>query len=82
VLGIYYMTVDRENDKGQGSLFNTVEEAMLAYDLKKIRMHSRIFVRLGERTQVVPSEKSAAVPIAEEAGRRSRTSASAAIRTT
>src|SRR2546422_295990 len=56
VLGIYYMTVDRENDKGQGSLFNTVEEAILALDLGKIRMHSRIFVRLGERTHVVPSD--------------------------
>src|SRR5439155_9889190 len=67
VLGIYYMTVDRENDKGQYSIFNNVHEAMLAYDLGKIRMHSRIFVRLRDRSEVVPSEKSAAVPIAEEA---------------
>src|SRR3989440_4260644 len=66
VLGIHYMTVDRENDKGQGSLFNTVEEAILALDLGKIRMHSRIFVRLGGRTHVVPSDKSAPVTITEE----------------
>src|SRR5437773_2300371 len=66
VLGIYYMTVDRENDKGQGSLFNTVEEAILALDLGKIRMHSRIFVRLGGRTHVVPSDKSGPVTITEE----------------
>src|ERR671930_2132745 len=39
VLGIYYMAVDRENDKGQYSLFNTIEEAILALDLGKIRMH-------------------------------------------
>src|SRR5881397_3134194 len=31
VLGIYYMTVDRENDKGQYSLFNGVREAILAF---------------------------------------------------
>src|SRR5688572_27429256 len=66
VLGIYYITADRENDKGEFSLFNSVREALLAYDLKKIRMHSRIFVRLGTRTHVVPSEKSGAVPINEE----------------
>src|SRR5437867_2223526 len=67
VLGIYYMTVDRENDKGQYSLFNSAREAILALDLGKIRMHSRIFVRLTDRTHVVPSEKSGAVPITEEA---------------
>src|SRR5436853_6333739 len=67
VLGIYYMTVDREGDKGEYSLFNGIQEAFLAYDLHKIAMHSRIFVRLTDRTQVVPSDKSAAVPITEEA---------------
>ncbi|HEX6158795.1 MAG TPA: DNA-directed RNA polymerase subunit beta', partial [Thermoanaerobaculia bacterium] len=66
VLGIYYMTVDRENDKGEFSMFNTEEEAILAYDLGKIRMHSRIFVRL-DRAQVVPSDKSGAVAIRDEA---------------
>jgi DNA-directed RNA polymerase subunit beta' len=67
VLGIYYMTVDRENDKGEYMLFNTEQEAILAYELKKIRMHSRIFVRLHGRSQVVPSEKSGPMPIRDEA---------------
>ncbi len=67
VLGIYYMTVDRENDKGQHMLFNSVHEAILAFDLGKIRMHSRIFVRLNERTHVVPSDKSGAVTTKDEA---------------
>ena len=31
------------------------------------RMHTRIFVRLADRTQVVPDEKSGPVPIADEA---------------
>jgi DNA-directed RNA polymerase subunit beta' len=66
VLGIYYMTVDRENDKGEYALFNSESEAILALELKKIRMHSRIFVRL-DRTHVVPSDKSGAVTIREEA---------------
>src|SRR5881628_1741326 len=66
VLGIYYMTVDRENDKGEYSAFNSIEEAFLALELGKISMHTRIFVRV-DRTQVVPSEKSAPVAIADEA---------------
>ncbi len=67
VLGIYYITVDREFDKGEYMLFNTVEEALLARDLRKIAMHTRIFVRLNGKTEVVPSEKSGPVSISEEA---------------
>src|SRR5687768_118840 len=67
LLGNYYITVEREGDKGEFMLFNSVTEAFMAYELGKIAMHSRIFVRLENRTQVVPSEKSGAVPIQEEA---------------
>src|SRR6202162_4174658 len=49
VLGIYYITVDREGDKGEYSIFNSRQEAMLAYDLGEIAMHSRVFVRLDDR---------------------------------
>src|SRR5829696_1190429 len=63
VLGIYYMTVDRENDLGQHSIFNSIREAMMAYDLGEIAMHSRVFVRLSDRTEIVPDDKSAPQPI-------------------
>ncbi len=66
VLGIYYITVDREGDRGEFSMFNNVSEALMAYDLGKIAMHSRIFVRLSNRTQVVPSDKSGPVDISEQ----------------
>src|SRR3984885_3367306 len=66
VLGTYYITVDREGDKGEFSMFKSTQEAMYALDMGQVRMHSRIFVRV-DRTQVVPSEKSGAVPIADEA---------------
>jgi DNA-directed RNA polymerase subunit beta' len=66
VLGIYYITVDREGDKGEFSMFNSVPEALLAYGLRKIATHTRIFVRLTNRKQVVPSEKSGAVSIHDE----------------
>ena len=63
VLGSYYITADREGDKGEFSTFNSTTEALMAFDLKKIRMHSRIFVRLEERTEVIPDDKSGTSPI-------------------
>ncbi len=65
VLGTYYITVDREGDKGEFSVFNNPAEAFMAFELGKIAMHSRIFVRI-DRDQVVPSDKSGAVAVAEE----------------
>src|SRR3569833_2916864 len=67
VLGTFYITSDREGDKGEFNLFNNVPEAILAYDLGKIRMHSRVFVRLHGRPHVVPSETSGPVPTRDEA---------------
>ncbi len=49
VLGTFYITSDREGDKGEYSLFDSPEEAMMAFDLRKIAMHTRIFVRLNAR---------------------------------
>jgi DNA-directed RNA polymerase subunit beta' len=66
VLGIYYLTVDREGDKGEYSMYHSVREAFFAFELGKISMHTRIFVRL-ERTHVVPGEKSGPQPIGDEA---------------
>ena len=66
VLGTYYITVDREGDKGEFSLFKNVADAMYAYDMGRIKMHSRIFVRVA-RTHVVPTEKSGVTPIGNEA---------------
>ncbi|MBC7784714.1 MAG: DNA-directed RNA polymerase subunit beta', partial [Burkholderiales bacterium] len=63
VLGSYYITVDREGDKGEFSSFNSTTEALMAFDLKKIAMHTRIFVRLTDREEVIPDDKSGASPI-------------------
>jgi DNA-directed RNA polymerase subunit beta' len=58
VLGTFYITSDREGDKGEFSLFDNPAEAFMAYDLGKIAMHSRVFVRLADRAKVVPEDKS------------------------
>jgi DNA-directed RNA polymerase subunit beta' len=67
VLGIYYITADREGDKGEFSIFNSQREAMLAYELGKLSTHSRIFVRLRGRTQIVTGEKASPTPLSDEA---------------
>ncbi len=67
VLGIYFITVDREGDKGEFMMFNNSREAFLAYDLGKISLHSRIYVRMDDRARVVPSEKSGSAAIEDEA---------------
>ncbi len=65
VLGTFYITSEREGDKGEYMKFNSPREALMAYDLGKIAMHSRVLVRLLNRTQVVPDEKSAPVSISD-----------------
>jgi DNA-directed RNA polymerase subunit beta' len=67
VLGTFYITSDREGDKGEFKLFNSFQEAQIAYDVGEIAMHSRIFVRLADRAQVVPDEKSGPQPIEDVA---------------
>jgi DNA-directed RNA polymerase subunit beta' len=67
VLGTFYITSDREGDKGEFNLFNNPREAFLAYELGKIAMHSRIFVRLKDSKFVVPDEKSSFLPISDVA---------------
>ncbi|MBO7402025.1 MAG: DNA-directed RNA polymerase subunit beta' [Lachnospiraceae bacterium] len=45
VLGIYYLTMEKPGDKGEGKFFKSVNEAMLAYENGVITLHSRIKVR-------------------------------------
>src|SRR6195256_995764 len=45
VMGSYYLTVQRPGEKGEGLILASVGEALMAYSLRKIAMHSRIFVR-------------------------------------
>jgi len=45
VLGIYYLTIEKAGDKGEGKIFKDAEEAMLAYDNGYITLHAKIKVR-------------------------------------
>ena len=46
VLGSYYLTVERPGAKGSGSVFSSVNEALLAYDAGHVEIHAPIRVRM------------------------------------
>ena len=48
VLGLYYMTRDKINGKGEGSLFSDVKEVHRAYYTKQVELGTKITVRLKE----------------------------------
>ena len=49
VLGIYYLTQERPGALGEGKIFKSVNEAILAYENKAITLHSRIKVRVSKK---------------------------------
>ena len=62
VLGIYYLTQERPGATGEGMIFKSVNEAILAYENAAVTLHSRIKVRVTktmpdgtEKTGVVES---------------------------
>ena len=53
VLGSYYLTYEREGEKGENKVFRDENEALMAYDAGVIGLHARIQVR---RTKEVNGE--------------------------
>ncbi|MEY8355587.1 DNA-directed RNA polymerase subunit beta' [Lachnospiraceae bacterium 54-53] len=49
VLGIYYLTQERPGAKGEGMVFKSVNEAILAYENQAVTLHSRIKARVSKR---------------------------------
>ncbi len=48
VLGLYYMTVERSFEKGEGMAFCAPWEVIAAYDADSISLHARIKVRMAD----------------------------------
>ena len=46
VLGSYYLTLDKENTNGEGRVFSSPDEAIMAYEIGDIDIHARIKVRI------------------------------------
>ncbi len=49
VLGVYYLTQEREGAKGEGKFFKDINEAIVAYENKVITLQSRISVRVSKK---------------------------------
>ncbi|MCH5299407.1 MAG: DNA-directed RNA polymerase subunit beta' [Ruminococcus sp.] len=58
ILGSYYLTLDKDGEKGEGKVFRDVDEAMMAYSTGIITLHSKIKVR---RTLVIDGEEQSAL---------------------
>ncbi|WP_295888558.1 DNA-directed RNA polymerase subunit beta' [uncultured Thiohalocapsa sp.] len=54
VLGLYYMTRERINAKGEGLVLSGVKEAQRAYETGQAALHARVKVRIRE---VLPNEQ-------------------------
>ncbi|WP_455090555.1 DNA-directed RNA polymerase subunit beta' [Parascardovia denticolens] len=46
ILGLYYLSTEKKGAKGQGRIFNSMEEARMALDLHEIDMQTRILLRM------------------------------------
>ncbi|MBE5860848.1 MAG: DNA-directed RNA polymerase subunit beta' [Butyrivibrio sp.] len=51
VLGIYYLTQEREGAKGEGKFFKSIDEAILAYENDYITLQSRIKIRITRKDE-------------------------------
>ncbi len=54
VLGSYYLTLDREGAKGEGRIFSSPDEVMMAYETKDLEIHAAIKVRV---SKIINGEK-------------------------
>jgi len=48
VLGLYYVSREKVNGKGEGKIFANVDEVLRAYDAKIVDLHAKIKVRIPE----------------------------------
>lgn len=46
VLGSYYLTMEKEGEKGEGKVFRDIDEALMAYNEGDVSIHAKIKVRI------------------------------------
>ncbi|HHY41599.1 MAG TPA: DNA-directed RNA polymerase subunit beta' [Thermoanaerobacterales bacterium] len=57
VIGIYYLTMDKPGEKGEGKYFSSPEEAIMAYEMGEIGLHAMINVRMTKEINGVKRHK-------------------------
>lgn len=48
ILGCYYLTKIKDGDLGEGKVFSSPDEVLIAYENKKVGLHARIKVRIDD----------------------------------
>src|SRR5690606_24811661 len=64
VIGLYWLTSEQEGARGEGRMFTSVAEALMAYDRRELDIQAKIHVRL----QDVPPPRGWEAPEGWEAG--------------
>jgi DNA-directed RNA polymerase subunit beta' len=55
VLGCYYLTKEKDGDKGEGKAFSDTDEALIAYQDKQVGLHAKVKVRInGKLVETTP----------------------------
>jgi len=49
VLGASYLTVVKEGEKGEGKMFASADEAIMAYEFKEVQLHAPVNVRIRKK---------------------------------
>lgn len=57
VLGVYYLTMEKDNEKGEGSVFSSPNEVLISYDAGCITLHSKIRVKVAKEVNGVIKHK-------------------------
>jgi len=71
VLGMYYLTQEKEGAKGEGKIFSSIEEASLAYDQGVVELHAKVKTKINGKlieTTLGRMIFNYGVPIPEELG--------------
>ncbi len=48
VLGVYYLTKAKDNEKGEGTVFYGMEDVIIAFNEEQVGLHAKIFIKYDE----------------------------------
>ena len=57
VLGCYYLTIDREGEPGEGKIFGSLNEAVMAYENGYVGLHALIHIKVTKTIDGKPRSK-------------------------
>ncbi|MBV9290917.1 MAG: DNA-directed RNA polymerase subunit beta', partial [Frankiales bacterium] len=62
VLGLFYLTTQRDGATGEGRVFGSVSEAVMAYDTRELDLQAKVRIRIDDVPAAAPDESGAVRP--------------------